>query len=206
MELVSTHTDLTKVFTLDEKRINNVGFRAQDVVALVSTVGMNLIKARFVLTEENLFSLVLVACDADGSPLSAYLLGAPRTEAVGIDSGHEGQDVIPDLLAKTWMGDWTTSTEEQVSQQNFAYHNSFLQGYTFQSRDFIDFLFSVKTITEWDYDVWVNFAIHQWYNPNSTNINQTEATFGVVLSLVDRGAGVFRSGFYDLSTPCPPTC
>lgn len=187
------------------ERMQYVSFPIKRVVELVSAVGAQQIKARFVLLPvggQKKFSLVLFAADdtqLDKGRKSAYYLAEPSWQQTA--SGALGE-AVPDNLAAVWLAGWQGA--EAVKSTQFATPDGPLEGYNFSLKDFIKPLFTDQPYDKQEIRLWL--GLHTYYSATDTeNLTQT---FGLVVRRYDPQPAVQKGDdelFYDLSTPCPPT-
>ncbi|WP_210521566.1 hypothetical protein [Hymenobacter terricola] len=196
---------LAQAFLVNGKdRLLFVGFPIKQITSLVSAVGVQKIKARFLLIPgadgQPHFSLALFATGVDDEIVSAYYVpdqywtGAARTPVLG--------EPVPGDLAAQWMANWKAAPA--VTSAQFAYTQGPLQGYNFDIKDFMTPLFAAQPFG--DQQVRLNLGLHEYYAANSSGAGPTQ-TFGLVLRVYSAGQSVSTSddGFYDMATPCPPT-
>ena len=202
-DTVKDTTDLNPYFTEGAQRLLYSYYSADVIANLVSTPGIEKVKVRFGLIDEQ-FAVIAFASDKDGLAVSAYFLATNADGSQQNDTDGEIEplgDVVPGSLAESWIGNWADASD--VTRPLFLVDNDgvedYLCGYTFKASDFRDTLFSDTVLT--NRIVRVRFGLHQYYRPNTTELT---STFGLVLDSDGPGGG---SGvFFDLSAPCPKTC
>jgi len=214
--------------TFPIEKLQYVTFLVDDMVSLVSTVGVRYIRAQFVLlpAAEGIvrFTVVLYSLDSQRGRISAYYAGTtgamvPAAMPVVPDTpGTNGE--LPVDLVHTWLRDWQNLTD--VSPDMFGTNYGPLQGYIFNLEDFIDPLFPGHLTT--GYELRVYLGLHS-YNVTLANKTQPDTTVGLIISVqpiyTDKlpvnylrnrntsqgttgNANNEDSGFYDLSNPNPP--
>ncbi len=179
-----------------------VSLPQQQLLWLLSTMGMHQIKARFVLLPaasdtQARFSVALYATGEGDTPASAYYLTDAAWQPV--QPPFEGGEV-PLALATEWLHNWETT--ELVAPAMFATSTTPLQGYNFAVRDFIDPLLAPDSGGS-DQGLRVYFGLHAYYR--ATEGEQAPAlgqTFGLVLRLA--GADVGKAPYYDIAQAVPP--
>jgi hypothetical protein len=213
--------------TVPVEKLQYVTFSVNDMVALVSTVGVRYIRAQFVLLPpaEGVvrFTVVLYALDSQRGRISAYYAGATGAMVPGAlpatpDSPNAGGELPVDLV-QSWIGAWQNLTD--ISPDMFDTNYGPLQGYIFNLQDFIDPLFPSYLTS--GYELRVYLGLHS-YNITSANITTPDTTVGLVISvqpestprlpinyLLNKNKLVSNnandgddSGYYDLSHPSPP--
>lgn len=204
---VSHHQDLSSVFQQPGGgQMQAVRFSFDALQYLLSTVGAQRIKARFVLQEnehsdEKLFSLVLYATDAMDGRVSAYYLAqhmsvapAPPHAPIGTEfSVEEGGspddqtnllgDQIPNELVHTWLNNWQSAPLKTASM--FGSNYGPLTGYTFGIGDFLNsFFYANPYATK---ELLILFGLHQHY-PAFPDCYALKQTFGLVLRIRQTGS------------------
>lgn len=200
---MSRHQDLTSVFQQpDGKQMQAVWFSFDTLQYLLSTVGAQRIKARFILQEnehsgEKLFSLVLYATDAMDGRVSAYYLAqhmpitpvSPHahnsTEFLVDEKGNSSDDLsgllgdqIPNELVHTWLNNWGKAP--LVTSGMFSSDYGPLTGYTFDIGDFLSsFFYASPNATK---QLLLLFGLHQHY-PAFPDCYTLKQTFGLVLRI-----------------------
>ncbi|MBD2722089.1 hypothetical protein [Hymenobacter armeniacus] len=196
--------DVTSYFANgDSGRLTYVYFSIQRVAELVSAVGVQHIKARFVLmpdasTGQYRFSLVLFAADKDDRQLTAYYL-PDALQAVPPTVGEP----LPGSLAGLWQAAWAEAT--LLTSAMFTTSYGVLKGYNFDLKDFLTPLFTNgQPYDKQQVRVWL--GLHGYTTPD----DQPTQTFGLMVRRFDPtqgAAGQLQAAddvFFDLSTPCPP--
>ncbi|RTQ46302.1 hypothetical protein EJV47_22520 [Hymenobacter gummosus] len=180
----------------------SVRFPVSQLIKLVSTVGINVVKAKFGLlpdpeTDQLAFTLVLFATDANDQRISAYYVNADfRHEIIPLPNA-----VVPNLLAQTWLDNWRALTSVHPGLFGTSYGP--LQGYTFDALDFTAPLFGLDSAE--GADLHARFGLHQYYQDGPDG-QQEARTFGLVLQLFQQGEPGPDAPIFDMSSPCPPTC
>lgn len=198
-------------------RLLALHFPLQQVVRLVSTVGVVHIKASFVVLPgaagHPRFSVVLSASNELGARISSYYLAAdyplPPTDADQPGPADQAATLalgaLPGVLARTWRQLWRQAP--QVVPALFASTYGFLRGYTFAVSDFVAALAGVQSADTGS--LVVLFGLHEYYRPDPVAGDVLAQTFGLILQLRDATKdqlGGDGDPFYDMSAPCPPTC
>jgi hypothetical protein len=223
-------TELGECFRLDgaTENIKCVYFSTLQVAQLVSTVGAQNIKARFLVERQNIngteyphFALALFATDDLNGRLSAYYVSQPYWLLA--DGGPENTPVLdvykpvllPDALATYWQNNWSPAGEDPLAtQEMFDSTYGYLRGYTFEMDDFLKPLMQIppKMLIQNAAPIRINFGLHQYY-PAIPNADGTlNNTFGLLVSYAgypdspDQNPIDEEEVFYDLGSPCPPKC
>jgi hypothetical protein len=198
--------------------IGQFSFKADDMINVLSTVGLHTIKIQFGITpaaiRPALFTPILVGYDRSGLQVTPYYVGdIPEADLISGPTPSVitdySSDQVPYVLVNKWIGDWSTVT----TIDNSLFYTSFgyLRGYTFLMQDFLDDL-SLLTTNDGTFVV-VYLALHKYYGSD----NLMKSTFGLVISAQSSAPplpagqlGAYtvarRQVYYDLSAPCPPTC
>lgn len=200
-------------------RIGQFSFQADDIISVLSTVGLHTIMVQFgITTKHSLFTPILVGYNRSGLQVTPYYVGyiheanplSGQTPDLSTDYTF---DQVPDVLADKWITQWhnVETIDKSLFQTSFGY----LRGYTFLMQDFLDGVSLLKR-DKGTYVV-VYLALHQYFGSD----NQLKSTFGLVISAQSSTTHLPASGdshadtipipiprqvFYDLSAPCPPTC
>jgi hypothetical protein len=186
-----------------QERIKFVSFPVDQIVSLISTVGIRQVKARFILVPDSKggyhFSLALYASDGtvnEDDRLSAYYVADP-----GWTGNALGQVVggpVPHSLAALWLTQWQ---EAAITPDLFvASTGATLQGYNFEADDFVTALFNSQPID--GQAIRLGLGVHEFYGPND-DVTPTQ-TFGLVLRLYKPGTTTSAEPFFDMAAPCPP--
>lgn len=211
---VSHHQDLSAVFQQPGGgQMQAVRFSFETLEYLLSTVGAQRIKARFVLQEdehsrEKRFSLVLYATDAMDGRVSAYYLAqpmppAPTQPALEIgdapEKAYEPEDLttslgdqIPNELVHTWLNNWKGAS--LITSDMFSSSYGPLTGYTFSMGDFLNSFFYASP--EKTKELLVLFGLHQHY-PAFPDCYTLKQTFGMVLRIrqTDKASAAAKADF-----------
>lgn len=187
------------------ERLLFVSFPIQQIISLVSAVGVRAIKARFLLVPgpdgQPHFSVALFATDAEGvgERLSAYYV-ANEYWTASTPSPELGEQV-PSSLAAIWMANW--KGVKKITSELFATSYGPLQGYNFDIKDFVSLLFEAQPLTAQEFRI--GLSLHEYYAANGDDNTPTQ-TFGLVTYLYNAGqtTAPVASTFYDMSGPCPP--
>jgi hypothetical protein len=195
--------ELAKCFRLEgaDKNINCVFFSAMQIAHLVSTVGAQHIKARFLVIREDNghphFALALFAGDDLNGRLSAYYISRPYwlrsandPQSSGPGDAGPGLNVfspvrLPDALAALWLNNWSPKgPDPRASQDMFNSTYGYLRGYTFEMDDFLNPFTQIKAGVKIEHadPFRINFGLHQYYPINSEEL---DSTFGLMVSYVD---------------------
>ena len=178
-----------------------VWFSFDTLQYLLSTVGAQRIKARFILQEnehsgEKLFSLVLYATDAMDGRVSAYYLAQHMPITPASPPAHNSTeflfekdnssddlsgllgDQIPNELVHTWLNNWGKAP--LVTSGMFSSDYGPLTGYTFDIGDFLSsFFYASPNATK---QLLLLFGLHQHY-PAFPDCYTLKQTFGLVLRI-----------------------
>jgi len=223
-------TELSECFRLDgaTENIKCVYFSALQVAQLVSTVGAQNIKARFLIERQDIdgysyphFAIALFATDDLNGRLSAYYVSQPYWLLDGDESENTPLlDVykpvlLPDALATYWQNNWSpTGLDPLATQEMFDSTYGYLRGYTFELDDFLKPLMQIppKMLIQQAAPIRINFGLHQYY-PATPNADGTpNNTFGLLVSYSGYPENTEQNPiddeevFYDLGSPCPPKC
>jgi hypothetical protein len=194
--------ELAKCFRLDgaKQNINYVYFTALQIAHLVSTVGAQHIKVRFLVIREDdgypHFALALFAGDDLNGRLSAYYVSqnywtrsfgdtpqdSPLPQVPPLDVFSS--TLLPDALATFWRDNWSPKGDDPLATQDmFNSTYGYLRGYTFEMDDFLKPLVQIKAgIKIEDADpIRINFGLHTYYPANS---DELDSTFGLMISYV----------------------
>jgi hypothetical protein len=183
------------------ERILYVSFPIQQIISLVSTVGVRTIKARFLLAPDAggqpHFTIALFATDGEGAGerLSAYYV-ADEYWSGGNATGDTGEH-IPSELAAIWLSNWQDVPD--ITPALFATSYGPLQGYNFDIKDFVSLLFVAQPLKDQQFRI--GLSLHEYYAANGDDSTTTQ-TFGLVNYLHSTSA--ISSSYYDMSAPCPP--
>jgi len=205
-EAVNNDKPLTPFFLgKNGSRINNVSFTRNDIVALLSTVGIQTVKVKFGI-RDGAFTLILFAGDKSGKRISAYYTGKPQEEVLASNASEP----VPSTLALEWIENWR-KFDGDLNNSLFktACSAEYLLGYTYTMRDLMDSLFQPSNKVG-NYLLF-DFVLHKAYFPGAEKEDQVTETFGMVLIQSDTEQTTLTDPdpndvFYDLSAPCPPTC
>ena len=201
-------------------RLTGVAFPVMQIVELVSAVGVQGIRARFVVLldkqQKPRFSVALFAVGANEVVLSSYYLAdrywqsgavplaasVPRRSKLARDvPKHE----LPVALAAYWLSNWNdVPNRYPTSSALFTSAGQAMHGYNFALSDFID---PLRGLNEYKDQVLVmSFGLHTFLNFNG-KVDAPVATFGVMLQIAnpspkdEAGAG---DNTFDVAMPCPP--
>jgi hypothetical protein len=141
---------------------------------------------------------------------------------------------VPDALAMTWVANWYLAglditfkgAELQPAIVNGSY--GFLRGYTFDLEDFLAPLRQVSNfliLNEPDTLIAIKLGLHAYYYANPNGDNVPTQTLGLIVQYPTGALGTPQdvaaatknhkttvgdiddtSVFYDMSSPCPPSC
>jgi hypothetical protein len=201
---VSQHRDLSALFQQPGGgQMQALRFSFQTLEYLLSTVGAQRIKARFILKEDecegNIFSLVLYATDALDGRVSAYYMAqhmpaptAPTSKATASEPESDelvenvevfGQaddlgNQIPNQLVHTWLNNWKEASLATADMFGSSYGP--LTGYTFDIADFLNSFF--YTTSDTTKELLILFGLHQHY-PAFPDCYTLKQTFGLVLRI-----------------------
>lgn len=190
-----------------------VSLPCEPLIWLLSTMGMQQVKARFALLPEASgaqarFAVALFAADENDAPVSAYYLAtgtwqpapAPQEacQTQRLENGH-----VPLALANAWLAGWEAATTIEPAMFDTTPTPARLQGYNFGVRDFVDPLFALKSgIT--DQTLQVYFGLHTYYGATEGQAGpHRRQTLGLVLGLA--GTDVRDAAYFDMAQPSPPS-
>ena len=205
-------------------------FGIQQVVQLVSAVGVQCVKARFLVRKDAAgaprFTVALVATDGADKLLSAYYVAAEEPAAAaqdGYSGGYAaGADFvgaapaagqpplhatqIPHGLVKIWVENWLNAAQATPAMFATPYGGAAgpLRGYTFEVSDFRNPIYNAQPIGQ--QEVCLGFALHEFYSPAPTAGALTQ-TFGLVVRLYNptkADAVTSDDPFFDMGKPNPP--
>jgi hypothetical protein len=223
-------TELGDCFRLDgaTQNINCVYFSALQIAQLVSTVGAQNIKARFLIARETIndkkyphFTIALFATDNLNGRLSAYYISQPYWLQTGGAPGNlpvldvTTPVLLPDALATYWQHNWSPEGEDPLAtQEMFDSTYGYLRGYTFEMDDFLKPLMQIpaKVPIQNAAPIRINFGLHEYYPAIPNADSSLNSTFGLLVSYASYPDGTEQNPipdddvFYDLAHPCPPTC
>ena len=203
-------------------RLSAVHFPVMQIVELVSTVGVQSIRARFVMLpdEKNLrFTVVLYAAGADGTVLSSYYLanrywllqsGSPAPHANPGSRVSElrlgrsvPKNVIPKSLASYWVDNWTSS-RYATSSDLFTSAGQPMQGYNFTVSDFMD---PLRGLNDFNNQLLaMNFCLHTFLKFNG-KADAKVASLGLLLQMTnttEKDEAGTDDELYDMAIPSPP--
>ena len=205
-------------------RLPTVYFPVMQIVELVSAVGVQSIRARFVLLRDDnqqlRFSVALHAAAADGTVLSSYYLAnrywlpktgspPPRTASKGLVqefklSRSVSKNVVPKALVSYWTDNWKDHKRYPTSPELFTSAGQPMQGYNFTVSDFMD---PLRGVNEYGSQLLaMNFGLHTFLRITGAT-DAPIASFGVMLQMTnttekdEMGAG---DDAYDMGNPSPP--
>ncbi|GAA4031132.1 hypothetical protein GCM10022409_14210 [Hymenobacter glaciei] len=207
-------------------RLPAVYFPVMQVVELVSAVGVQSIRARFVVLRDEKnhphFSVVMYAAGANDTVLSSYYLATRYwSSKPGTSVAYSGpmapkysrdapKHALPVALANYWVGNWGNAVRYPTSPALFTSAGQPLHGYNFALSDLMDPLRGLGEFK--DQVLAMSFGLHTFLNSNGT-IDAPVATLGLMLRMVNTSAkdeaGVGDEAgagddAYDVGTPCPP--
>lgn len=201
-----SNPELASAFlTPSHERLLFVSFPIQQIISLVSAVGVRSIKARFLLAPDAdgqpHFTVALFAADAEGvgERLSAYYV-ADEYWTAATPSPELGEQV-PSSLAAIWMANWNGQSD--ITPALFSTSYGPLQGYNFDIKDFVSLLFGMEPLAEQEFRI--GLSLHEYFSAAGSESTPTK-TFGLVTYLYTPGqsTAVFVDEYYDMSGPCPP--
>lgn len=199
-----------------------VWFSDPSMLDLVSTIGLNTIQMRFGLgpnlgsddEEEKFFQVFMYGIDGLGTRVTPYYGSKAIPPLLGDTTPHE----VPDVIAQRWKELWEKAiNNEDVGAADFTTNYGFLRGYSYDMRMVVDTLFPGPDIEANKINVY--FGLHQYLGREANPTNPI-CTFGLILhSEIDKSnpdsepkkgkkkaAAKEENVYYDLTTPCPPTC
>ncbi|MBD2755451.1 hypothetical protein [Spirosoma validum] len=190
-----------------------VQFSDESMFDIVSTIGLDTIQVRFGLNsddKENQFQVFMYGIDGLGTRVTPYYGSSPIVSSGELgDTPHE----VPDVVAQQWMDLWKKALQEDsVNASSFKTNYGYLRGYGYAMRSVVDTLFPGPDVKANIINVF--FGLHQYLGRAADPENPT-FTFGLILhsQIVKPGDNQKVLGndndesvYYDLSTPCPPTC
>lgn len=205
-------------------RLPAVYFPVMQIVELVSVVGVQSIRARFVVLRDGQqqprFTVALYATAADGTVLSSYYLAnrywllqagspVPRSSArpltVVLNLGSSvSKNVVPKALASYWVNNWANQKRYPTSPELFTSAGQALQGYNFLVSDLVD---PLRGINEYGNQLLaMNFGLHTFLH-STGKTDAPIATLGVMLQMTgttekdEAGAG---DDSFNMVVPSPP--
>jgi len=228
--------DLQKVFrVLDEKQqplaLPYVSLPIAQAVRLISTVGVQAIKARFLLVPQpdktERFTLALSAADGLGARASSFYLADnifPRPakpvaplRATDLELKLAATEPLPSAakqvahaLAKSWLEAWGKvgrATGPAVTPALFATAYGPLRGYTFEMADFLAPIFRVPAFGQ--QEIRIYFGLHEYYRTAPDGTDGLAQTFSLAVRLWNPPTGKndpigSSEPIYDMSQPSPP--
>jgi hypothetical protein len=204
-------TMLNQCFRAGEQKLAYVTFPALQIARLVSTVGAQHIKARFLVATETRgellfphFTLALFATDDLNARLSSYYLADAYWASqppVPIPNA-----VVPNVLVDYWLNNWARETagDQGVTQAMFNSPYGFLRGYTFELDDFMTPLSQAKNLEE--ATLKISFGLHEYYHTGTDGQDVLATTFGLVVQYLNGMGDPLDDPSFDMARPCPPTC
>ena len=203
-------------------RLPAVYFPVMQIVELVSAVGVQSIRARFVMLRDDKqqprFTVVLFAVGADGTVLSSYYLANrywpknsppaphanPRSRVPELRLGRSvSKNVIPKALASYWVDNWTSS-RYATKPDLFTSAGQPMHGYNFSVSDFMD---PLRGLNDFNTQLLaMNFCLHTFLNFNG-KVDAPVASLGLLLQMTnttekdEEGTG---DDTFDVGIPCPP--
>lgn len=214
---VGTHGNLQGAFELhpllNQKFLAGFEVRYSDYIGIVSNVGVQQWLVRFGYSNDpNLgvkFCLIITGIDGQGQVVSPnYQLLTP---VCGIIEPFEVE--VPGNLSNQWQAAWSNLQEVNNVPKDIC-QNSYgiLQGYNFSTSDFLDLLNyqgpCIPEETVIDFTL-VNHAESKVVPPEQLNVPGTLGVMVALTSIIQDSGSTTRvllSDFYDISSPCPPTC
>ena len=228
--------DLQRAFrVLDEKgqplALPYVSLPIAQVVRLVSTLGVQAIKARFLLVPQpdktERFALALSAADGLGARASSFYLADnqyPRLHtavepprATDLERRLAATEPLPGAakqvahaLAKSWLEAWAKvgrAGGPPVTPDLFATPYGPLRGYTFEMADFLAPLFRVAAFGQQELRIY--FGLHDYYRTEPDGQDKLVQTFSMAVRLWNPPTGKEEMAgssepIYDMSMPIPP--
>lgn len=203
-------------------RLPAVYFPVMQIVELVSAVGVQSIRARFVVlrdaNQQLRFTVALYAVGADGTVLSSYYLAnrywpkttspVPHANSGSRVSGLRlsrsvSKNVIPKALASYWVDNWTGS-RYPTKPDLFTSAGQPMQGYNFSVSDFMDPLRGLNNFG--NQLLAMNFCLHTFLNFNGT-VDAPVASLGLLLQMTnttEKDEAGTEDELYDVAHPSPP--
>ncbi|MDQ1090189.1 hypothetical protein [Siphonobacter sp. SORGH_AS_1065] len=174
---------------------------------LLSTPGTSTIKIRFGFSkeEENFFQVILWGTDELEQRITPYYHAKDPIFEKRPDQSNGGQ--VPAELQKQWRFYWLTKANDNlISACNFQVPHGFLKGYNYELEEFMEALLIDRKAT----DVRINFGLHEHLNASYQEGDPAIYTFGLLLraetDIQQTGDDDDDDGYFDLVSPCPPTC
>jgi hypothetical protein len=205
---------LTKAFVnVHSKRIAYAAVPVDSIIGLLSAVGVQQIKVRFLLVPGSTevaqhFSIALFAANSQGERVSAYYL-VDKSWLADTAAAILGERV-PQGLANLWLENWDSTKEPKVTSAMFTVPAGQLLGYNFEVKEFMTPLFKLQPFKKPAQDandkdeIRLYFGLHEYLGPDSDGTDPTK-TFGLVVRPSrPKPAAEVEEDSYDMATPCPP--
>lgn len=164
------------------------------------------------------FSLILSGFNLDGIQITPnYKLIHPVVTYHDFDhpgtKAGESQFIVANTLQKQWTIAWKNLVQDATNVPKDIAQNQFgiMRGYNFPIIDFLSPLLPSTDSTN-DANLFLDFRLVNHSRAAAAPAQQAAmtGTIGVIVGLIERepiGPGFTQvSSFFDISSPCPPTC
>ncbi len=203
------------------ERLPAVYFPVMQVVELLSAVGVQSIRARFVVLrdEQHLrFTVALYAAGADNAVLSSYYLAnrywllqtsppphaVPWAHATALKSGRNvPKNVVPRALASYWAANWADAKRYRTSAGLFTSNGQAMEGYNFAVSDFMD---PLRGLNDFNNQLLaMTFGLHTFLHFDGTT-DVPIASLGVMLRIANttKNDADDEGDAFDVAIPMPP--
>ena len=201
-------------------RLKGLSFSVMQIVELVSAVGVQSIRARFVVLRDEKnhphFSVAMYAVGANDVVLSSYYLARrywllqagsdtayvpPGPLQLNLDAPKHA---LPKALAEYWAANWADTKHYPTSPALFTSAGQPLHGYNFALSDLMDPLRGLHSFG--NQVLAMTFGLHTFLNFNG-QVDVPVATLGLMLQMTDisdkDNPGADDDSF-DVGMPSPP--
>ncbi|WP_210520989.1 hypothetical protein [Hymenobacter terricola] len=203
----SDGTALTKCFlTKSGSRLGYVRFEVPQIIELMSAVGIQGIKARFLIKPDGRFTVALFAADAQGLRLTSYYLADYRNEEDQQPASRQAEDMnmeAANVLAAHWQRNWANTKRFPTTRQLFASSYGPLRGYNFNVSDFMAPLMSLQPEDIDKEEFHLMPGLHSHFSSGPDNDGPV-AVFGLVVTRTDNALRGSGDPSYDVAIPSPP--
>lgn len=201
-------------------RLEGLTFPVMQIAELVSAVGVQTIRARFVVLHDannNLrFSVAMYTAGANDTVLSSYYLARrywlPQASSVSAYvrpaplrlNQDAPKHALPKALADYWVASWADAKRYPTSPALFTSAGQPLYGYNFALSDLMD---PLRGLNDFNNQVLtMTFGLHTFLNFNG-KVDAPVATLGLMLqiaNLSDKDEAAVGNDAFDVGMPCPP--
>jgi hypothetical protein len=199
-------------------RLEGLTFSVMQIAELVSAVGAQSIRARFVVLRDEgnnpRFSVAMYAAGANDVVLSSYYLarrywlpeaGTAYVRPAALRLKRDApKHALPKGLAEYWVASWADAERYPTSSALFTSAGQPLHGYNFALSDLMDPLRGLNAFN--NQVLTMTFGLHTALNFNG-KIDAPVATLGLMLriaSLTDKDVEDGGGDAFDVGMPSPP--